>query len=51
MRGYLRNTCSIEKTSEKHLKLPQVIPIVFYTGNDKWDAPIGIENFQEIIIK
>lgn len=41
-------TQSIEKETKK---LPQIIPIVFYTGNQIWDAPKSIEESQEEMIK
>lgn len=31
--------------------LPQIIPVVFYTGKDKWNAPLKIEEIQEKVIK
>ena len=34
----------------KQKKLPQIIPIVLYTGNDKWDAPKKLEEIQESVI-
>ena len=36
--------------SDKELKFPQIIPIVFYAGNTKWNSPIKLEDVQESII-
>ena len=36
--------------SDKEFKFPQIIPIVFYTGNTKWNSPIKLEDVQEPIV-
>ena len=36
--------------SDKEFKFPQIIPIVFYTGNTKWNSPIKLEDVQETIV-
>lgn len=41
----------IKLDNNENIKLPQIIPIVFYTGKEKWDSPLKIENIQEKILK
>ncbi len=35
----------------KEIKFPQIIPIVFYTGTDKWNSPTKLVHIQESKLK
>ena len=43
----MRSALEIQKIKNKEYKLPLVIPIVLYTGKQKWDAKKYLEESQE----
>ena len=47
----MKNIYENKMVSRKEIKFPTIIPIVLYTGKNKWDCPQKIEDLQEQITK